>query len=144
VFKGEEAPSHVLTLESLNEAKAILRPDGMIIINFYGYLEGSLGLLTRSIGNTLNHAGFQCELYATPGDADHRNVVMVGWPQHAQSPLQRQVLADREVGLDYEPVSLKNITLDDAYVLTDERPRLQLYGRAAMQWRRLYNTYFIN
>jgi spermidine synthase len=142
VFKGEEAPAHILTLESVNETKAILDPEGMIIINFYGYLEGSLGLLTRSVAKTLTHAGFQVELFATPGDPDHRNVVMVAWTQSGPRPHAREIPPERQILLDYHPQPLQQIDLKNAYVLTDERPQLQLFAEAAMQWRRLYNAYF--
>lgn len=143
VFKGESAPEHVLTRQGLEEAKKVLRPDGLILINFYGYLDGNLGLLTRSIAKTLQSCDFQFQLFATPGDPDHRNIVLAAWPKTAGSPIEREVPPNRQQPLSFEPVPIPYPDLSDALVLTDEKPQLKLFAGAAMQWRRLYNSYLI-
>jgi spermidine synthase len=143
VFKGESAPEHVLTREGLEEAKKVLHSDGLILINFYGYLDGNLGLLTRSIAKTLQSSDFQFQLFATPGEPDHRNIVLAAWPKAAGSPIEREVAASRQQPLSFQPVPIPDLDLSDALVLTDERPQLKLFAGAAMQWRRLYNDYLI-
>jgi spermidine synthase len=143
VFKGESAPEHVLTQEGLEEAKKVLAPDGLVLINFYGYLEGSLGQLTRSIAKTLQSSGFAFQLYATPGAPDQRNIVLAAWRQGIASPLERETAPGRRTELSYEPLLLPDPDLSDALVLTDEKPQLRLFASAAMQWRRLYNAYFL-
>ena len=143
VFKGEAAPEHVLTLDGIREAKEILQPDGMLLINFYGYLEGDLGRVTRSVVKTLQAGELATQVYVTPGAPDSRNTLVVAWPQGAPNPLQ-----DNEIGPQYQrlprPSLIPMSALTDAVVLTDERPRLDLFAAAAMQWRRLYNAYLIN
>ncbi len=144
VFKGEEAPVHVLTQEGLREAQSVLAPDGLVMINFYGYLDGDLGLLTRSIVKTLKHTGFECRLFATPGDPDHRNILLTAWLEGSSPPIEKTVYQDR-LGSEpfYRPDPLPMPALEDAVVLTDERPQLQIFARAAMQWRRLFSDYFM-
>jgi spermidine synthase len=143
VFKGESAPEHVLTQEGLEEAKKVLVPDGLVLINFYGYLDGSLGLLTRSIAKTLQSSGFDFQLYATPGPPDQRNIVLAAWRQDSPSPLERETAPNRRPALSYEPIPMPHPDMADALVLTDEKPQLKLFASAAMQWRRLYNAYFM-
>lgn len=140
VFKGEEAPVHVLTTEALAEARDVLAPGGMIILNFYGYLDGTLGMITRSVVRTLEHAGFRVQLYATPGRPDERNIVMVA---RATDGLVDPAMADRRLPLAYEPEMLHIPEDADFVVLTDEKPQLRLFASAALQWRKLYNAYFM-
>lgn len=142
VFKGESAPEHVLTLEAIEEAKKVLAANGMILINFYGYLDGNLGLLTRSVAKTLQAGGLSVQLYATPGEPDHRNIVMAAWPG-GPSPIERSAPPGRRPALPYKPEPMPAPDLSDALVLTDEKPQLKLFAGAAMQWRRLYNEYFL-
>lgn len=134
VFKGETAPEHVLTLEGLKDAERVLSPGGIILVNFYGFLEGDMGMLTRSFYKTFLRAGFLVDLFATPGPPDARNVILVG---------RRKGEADVLSPSKYEGiVPLTEVDTSRAVVMTDERPRLRLFARAAMQWRRLYNDFF--
>jgi spermidine synthase len=40
LFLNETPPGHVLTLESFKKIKELLNPDGMVMMNFYGYISG--------------------------------------------------------------------------------------------------------
>ncbi|MBP8240171.1 MAG: fused MFS/spermidine synthase [Saprospiraceae bacterium] len=142
-FKGESAPEHVLTQEGIEEARKAMAPGGVIFINFYGYLDGDLGLLTRSVAKTLQSSGLQVQLFATPGEPDQRNIVLAAWPQGAPSPLDREVSPGRRLPLSYHPQPLPEPDWRHALVLTDERPQLHLFARAAMQWRLLFNKYLL-
>jgi hypothetical protein len=77
-FISESAPEHVLTLEGLDDARRCLEDDGVLLINFYGYLEGPRGAVTRSVYKTLQEAGFHAELFTTPGAEQDRNILLVG------------------------------------------------------------------
>ncbi|MFK7937260.1 MAG: fused MFS/spermidine synthase [Saprospiraceae bacterium] len=134
-FKGESAPEHVITLEGLQDAKQKLSKDGLILVNFYGYLDGSLGLLTRSVYKTLSTAGFNTIVLATPGTPDTRNIVLLAYQD--QLPASLDALRNKSLNV------VQNIDTNDALLLTDEQPRLHLYARAAVQWRKLYNKYFV-
>lgn len=142
VFKGEAAPEHVLTLESMQETEEILGEGGLILINFYGYLEGDLGLVTRSVAKTAGAAGFEVRIHATPGAPDNRNVILAAWPDGQPSPLDAPVAQPRFV-LDDAPREMGDLDLSEGVVLTDKQPRMDIFARAAMQWRRLYNDFLV-
>ena len=140
VFKGESAPHHILTSEALAEAQRALAPEGALIVNFYGYIEGDLGKLTRSVAKTFLDSGFQLELYATPGSPDRRNIILAAWRQALPSPFDRPDPDSRRTKLVYKPGPWPLPDLGDAVILTDDRPRLRLFAQAAMQWRRMSNA----
>ncbi|MCB0481581.1 MAG: fused MFS/spermidine synthase [Flavobacteriales bacterium] len=78
LFKGEFQPEHVLTLECFNKAKNLLNENGIIVMNFIGYIEGDNGLLGRSILKTFNETGLNIEILPTPGVEPHRNILFIG------------------------------------------------------------------
>ncbi len=133
-FKGESAPEHLITVEGLEDAKKILDKDGIILINFYGYLDGQLGKITRSIAKTLMNAGFQVSVLATPGAPDVRNIILMASEKKTYDDLVVQ-----EEDLDLRPLV---VNMSDAVTLSDEAPQTLLYAKAAAQWRRLYNQYY--
>ena len=42
MFKGEDPPNHVFTQESLEELKLMLNPNGTVLVNGLGYMNGSI------------------------------------------------------------------------------------------------------
>ncbi len=76
VFLSETPPSHVLTLESFLRMKEILRPNGVIFLNFFGQLTGPNGLAARSLIKTIQEAGLVVNIWPTPGPEDSRNLVI--------------------------------------------------------------------
>jgi spermidine synthase len=60
ISSSEVQPSYLYTIESFNEVKKILNPDGFFFVNFMGILEGDskLAEATWSIDTTLRVAGF--------------------------------------------------------------------------------------
>ena len=137
-FISESAPEHILTLEGLEDARKRLRKDGLLLINFYGYLEGSRGAITRCVYKTLQAAGFQVDLFTTPGSEQERNILLVG-------SLEEKNWTDLPLGgvlpgnpYDYFiPANFVDTTT--AKVLTDDAPQLEMYARASADWRKLYN-----
>lgn len=125
-FISEGAPEHVLTAEGLEEARCRLEPDGLLLINFYGYTSGPLGEITRSVYKTLQVAGFSVSAYALPGSERERNVVFFCSPG-AHPPFTDNIL---------QPIQLDTA---QAAVLTDRMPRIDLYARASEDWRRFHN-----
>ncbi len=140
VFKGESAPHHILTQEALGEVGRVLNADGALLINFYGYLDGDVGRLTRSVAKTLLNSGFELSIYMTPGLPDQRNSIMAAWRETQPSPFERSKLGRGEMRLAYDPGPRPLPHLGDAVVLTDDQPQLRLFANAAMQWRRLSNA----
>lgn len=136
-FRGESAPEHVLTLESLADTRDNLLPGGWLLVNFYGYWESERGAIGHAVFKTLSHAGFQTKVVATEGSEDDRNLVF--WSRTDDGSLSAE-LTGAQLGGELLPVSSAD-TLG-AVVLTDEQPQLRLYARAAAQWRKLYNDFY--
>ncbi|MBK6902725.1 MAG: fused MFS/spermidine synthase [Saprospirales bacterium] len=127
-FISESAPEHILTVEGLLDAKARLSEDGILIINFYGYLEGDRGAITRCLYKTLQQAGFQIGLFTTPGPEQERNLLLIGSREKKEWP-----------GLPDYFIPSAFVDTSAAKVLTDQAPQLEMYARASADWRKLYN-----
>lgn len=139
LFLNEAPPSHVLTKESFEKIKSFLNPDGLVMMNFYGYLSGEIGRASRCVHNTFEAAGFHVELFATPGAEGSRNIIFLA----SHKPLDFTKTNYSEPGLP----ALKDISkrfvrkelidFSDAEVLTDEVPKLEkIYLPAAVEWRK--------
>jgi spermidine synthase len=140
MFLNETPPAQVLTLETFLKVKKILRENGLWMINYFGYTNGSKGKSARSILKTLIEAGFQVEIMVTPNeDESSRNVVFLA-SHHKLDFSKTNYL---EEGLPkIEDIrkyflNLNEIDLDDAEILTDERPRFDyMYIEPSLDWRK--------
>lgn len=122
-FKGEETPSHIMTMESLAETRLLLHPGGMIFINSFGYIEGKKGQGTRSIYSTLKASGFYTEVWPTGEDENQRNLLFVA--SEKSFPTHRDFIA------------MNTVDLSDARVLQDAYPLFEIINaRAGLAWRR--------
>ena len=72
-FLSEAVPEHLLTIEGFADTKKIMKPEGMIMINFYGFIEGEKGRAARAVLKTLEASGLKVEILATPGEPKNRN-----------------------------------------------------------------------
>jgi predicted membrane-bound spermidine synthase len=123
-FKGEEAPSHVFTVESLKEIKTLLEPGGLVFANSFGFIEGEKGLGLRSIYQTLMAAGFNTSLWPTSEDENHRNILFVASAER------------KPVHKDF--VKINDYDFSDGVVMSDEYPRFEiLNAAAALAWRKM-------
>lgn len=123
VFKAEEQPSHVLTVESLNRIKhQQLKSGGQLWINWHGYLAGANGKGTRILLNTLSAAGFKTRIYTTLQPEAYRNLLMCASP---------------EAGKKTMPL------FETEQMNTDDQPCLELANaRANKNWREHYLRYY--
>ena len=137
-FISESAPEHILTLEGLDDARQRLTDDGVLLINFYGYLEGNRGAIARCVYKTLQAAGFHVDLFTTPGSEQERNLLLIGSLQEKDwaQGLTGAGLPD-DISDYYIPAHF--IETSTATVLTDKAPQLEMYARASADWRKLYN-----
>ena len=76
-FLSESVPEHLLTLEGFEDTRKILNPEGMVMINFYGFIKGETGRAARAVLKTLNESEFITEVMATPGTEDTRNLIFI-------------------------------------------------------------------
>jgi hypothetical protein len=142
VFKGDVLPSYVLSKECFEKAKSLLDSNGMLIVNFNGFLSGEVGLPSRWLYNTLKSTGLNTEILPTPGIEKDRNNLFVAARVATSFKIVRSPLLFKgsPVNIDSMFISpdfdLKNIGL-----LTDDIPSLDRINMAAGNtWRKGYNT----
>jgi len=141
VFRGEVQPAHVLSLEAFKKAGTLLTGNGVIIVNFNGYLDGKIGLPGRSVYATLRAAGFETSILPTPGDEDERNSLFIASKKpvtfnHLRTPLAYH---GKEVKIDSLFLDPGTLNLADAGILTDDKPVLEwLNIKASATWRKGY------
>lgn len=147
VLNGEVQPHHMFTMESFEEMKRVLAPDGLIIINNQGFLYGEHGLGARSVYKTLEESGFKVKYYFA-GDAEHSGDI-----HFIASPVDFTIFFDPSEKIndccinypvDYHAlvISIEMIAagnkpdLSDAVTLTDDKPALvSLYNFSNEEWR---------
>ena len=141
LFKGEVQPSHVLSLECFLKAKELLNENGMIIVNFNGFLTGKIGRPGRSIYTTLQAAGLKTNLLPTPGEEKDRNSLFIAGNnkqdfKQLRSPL---LYKGKPVSIDSLFLNLNTLSMQDAIVFSDNKPDLEkLNIEAGNTWRKSY------
>lgn len=132
-FKGEEAPSHVFTVESLKKVNEMLNDNGLIIVNTFGFIEGEEGKGTRSIFITLIESGFKTVAWPTGKNIYERNI---------------EFLASKNSKINFNHPDFilpEETDLEDAVILTDEYPQFEIINaRAALKWRTMAIDVFAN
>ncbi|MCX6296865.1 MAG: fused MFS/spermidine synthase, partial [Bacteroidetes bacterium] len=122
MFRGEDPPNHVFTVESLTALKEMLNPNGIIFVNSLGYFEGSIGKSMRSVYKTFQASGFNVKALTTDPNPDQRNILF--YVSLGKIKPQKDFIDD------------KKMDLNDAVVLKDEYPVLDiLNAEAARRWR---------
>jgi spermidine synthase len=130
LYHSETPPIHLMTKEAFKEIKTKLNKEGILIINFYGFITGSKGRAARSIYKSLREKKFNVRLLGTPGKERYRNLLFVCSNEELNS--KNQIIHD----LIYE----MDIDFSDAVLLTDDKPILEhIYLEAALAWRKDYN-----
>jgi len=143
VFRGEVQPPHVLSLETFKKARLLLNENGLIIVNFNGYLGGKAGQPGRSVYSTLKAAGFETKILPTPGHENERNSLFIASLKSIDFGQWRTPLAyhGRAVGLDSLFLDPGTLNLSDAEVFNDNRPILDKMNiTASAHWRVDYNS----
>ena len=141
VYRAEAPAPHVFTLESLAKSKSLLKDDGLIVVNFNGFLQGRTGLPARSIYKTLLAAGLEARIIPTPGAEANRNLLFVASKKKqdfssTQSPL---LLSGQQTEIETQFLDPQAVDINDAVVLTDDKPILELLNIAAgNSWRKGY------
>ncbi len=129
VFKAEEQPSHVLTVESLDHLKKNLAEDAVIYVNWHGYTSGKRGEGTAILLNTLRGAGFNVVASSLSGDENYRNIIFIA----KQQPIGNV------------PYQLQDDFYTSSQVNTDNFPLLEKYNALANKtWRVNYLRYYQN
>lgn len=138
LFHNETPPAHVLTIESFRRIREVLKPGGLMMINFYGFTTGRIGRPSRCVYKTLVEAGFDTRLFVTPGEEGGRNLIFLA----SIEPKDFSAASYSEPGLPVVPDMTRMMLdpskwdLSDSVVLSDGRPALEKYYiEAAIAWR---------
>ena len=144
-FLSESVPEHLITKEGFDDARKILNQGGMIMTNFYGFIEGAAGKAARFVYKTFLESGFNTKILVTPGSEDSRNIIFLASEEEKDfTNTQYEAPNFEKIDNLYEHFyDGKFIDLSDVEVLTDDRPQLsKLYATAAMRWKKSYNEYY--
>lgn len=152
VFKGENPPAYLLSKENFEHLNSLIKLNGIIAINFNGFLNGKIGKSGRSIIKTILNSDYQLRLFTSQGKENERNMIMIV-SKHTidYTPYQNsKVYAELYSGLlisdirNYE-IPVSSVDTADALVLTDDKPILDIINvDAAKNWRDHYNLYYTN
>lgn len=131
MFRGEDPPNHVFTMESLEETKKLLTDKGIILVNSMGYIDGRIGKAMRSIYKTFLASGFKVEVLPTDPNPDIRNLLLYA--------------SLNKINPNPGFIGQAQIDLNDAVILKDEFPVLDLLNaEAAKRWRSMAMSTFNN
>ncbi len=142
VFKGDIFPPHVLSVECFKKAASLLNPNGLIIINFNGFLSDDIGKPGRSVYATLRAAGLETKLLPTPGPENERNTLFVASATSQKFQSLRSPLLHNGIPVNLETMFMNpdKLKLQDDSVLTDDKSTLdRLNIKAGNSWRKAYN-----
>ncbi|HOW30266.1 MAG TPA: fused MFS/spermidine synthase, partial [Bacteroidales bacterium] len=145
VFTSDAQPPHVLSRECYEKAATLLQPNGMIAINFFGFIDGDAGFAARSVYKTLTAAGFYVKILPTPGTEAYRNILFIASakPQDIEELNSLKVTADTIPNENSGFIHLNQRNLHDANVYTDDKSNLEsAVLEAGYAWRKGYNEYY--
>lgn len=126
---GENQPSHIYTLESFGEIKKILKPDGFLFIHYPDFYKGEKSIAIKSIGKTLQNAGFVTKMINTD-PAENRPTEMIFFATNTSFDLGKQDFSRAsEFAKKYNftttgNVYLNNYTFDEGFILSDNQPQM--------------------
>ncbi len=130
IFKAEEQPSHVITIESLNKLKQLMDTNSVVLINTHGYIEGTKGLGTQCLLATLKKAGFCTKVCTFSEDERYRNLLIVAFLKPLNTTLTNELTP---IDITYPEI-----------VNTDNKPILEILNAPANQaWRSSYLRNYI-
>lgn len=129
LYKSEEQPSHVITMESLKSIKNNLSDSAVIIINTHGYLNGNIGRGTQCLLSTLKASGFNIKICTNTNDENYRNLLVIASIKKLNTNLNFEI-----------PYTINNPEI----VNTDNKPILEkLNAEANQAWRTNYLRNYI-
>lgn len=142
VVNAEVQPYYLFTKECFEEVAGIIKDDGIILINYQGYINGKKGLVTRSILKTFESAGFIT--YYWHGDPNKfTDIFLIA----AKKPFNFEAIKHTQLNdccmqqyfmndFRNNPVVRQPLNLEDAYIFTDDKPLMEnLNSQALMEWR---------
>lgn len=136
LFRGEETPAHVFTIESMKETAEHLKPSGLILINANGYYRGEIGKGTRALYKTIRSSGLQLNMLATDSVEAKSSMIYLAAISYDSF--------DNYIPDEWESMYVNPDSLDlrSVKVLSDNKPVLDfLNAKATKAWREAYLNY---
>lgn len=147
-FLAESPPAHLLTKEAFEKVKSLLNKDGILMIEFYGQIEGNSGLASRMLYKTLVNSGFHCNMIATNPEATdlNNNFIFLA----SREPFKFDSLKPVTFDFNENVKSWKDIVYDTRKInlegvdeLSDDKPVLDyLLLESVSNWRNMLNEKF--
>lgn len=130
-YSGETFPAHMLTKEFFAEVTSILNPAGLVILNFYGYVEGPQRFAGASVYATLKYNYDWCRAFFKAPRQTPSNIVFVaGSGQTVPSRPDRSAMRR----LTSHSVSIDG--WESALVCSDDYNPIEFMNRIVyIQWR---------
>lgn len=130
LYRAEEQPAHLFTLESLKTMFECLEKNGKLYISWHGYTSAEKGMGTKVLLQTLSKAGFKYQVHSTGAVEDARNLIIEASNDVSFEPSNKAHL-------------LQVLVEDNTPINTDNTLNLERYNAAAHQaWRQLYIAYY--
>ncbi len=148
LLRGDEQPSYVLTIETMNGLKKILNKDALVIVNYQGEVKGPMSLAARSVFRTLKEAGFDTKYFFEKAPEEGlSDLIFVAsaekLPDFSDLQVERQNKCCQAVlnAADAQPlnkmISDYSIAINDALILTDDKPVLETINNPTLElWRK--------
>jgi predicted membrane-bound spermidine synthase len=126
---GETQPLNVYTVECFEKLNKLLKEDGMLLVHYQNSIEGDGSVATRSIGKTIQKAGFQVKLLNTRENLTEINEVMF-FGSKKDLDLEKEAFERRDrFGDPYKfstgnKLFIKGYDFKKGFVLTDDCPKM--------------------
>ena len=154
---GEVQPSHVFSVEGFSDLKKILTKNALVIINLQGTLvDPDLSRGLRSIYKTLLASDFNVHHFAParaaggtrPDSFLTQDIFLIASLEDVDYKTRMAYLRYNDLfpSFDWFPydnfgyenlISEESLDLEDAYLLVDDKPRLEILNSSAiLQWRK--------
>jgi predicted membrane-bound spermidine synthase len=141
VFKGENPPAHVLSKECFTKAGTLLKDNGLILVNFNGFVTGEEGFSSRCLYKTLNASGFISKVLHTPGTEGERNTLFVASKSRIDEKISdcRLIIKGENKKAGDEFFKMESAMEGNEFVFVDDKPNIEKYNfYAARKWREVY------
>ena len=141
LLTGEIQPSQVFSVECFGKIKEMLNVGGIIIVNCQGnLLDHNKSIVARSIYRTFKETGFNVKYWHSDNSADNVGdilfVASLSSLDYAELSKERLNKCCRQ-NLNLNELFIKDeITVNDAYILSDNKPILEMLDfQTKAKWR---------
>ena len=142
LFSGECPAFNCMSVEAFEAMSNILNDNGLILFNYFGYLNGSKGASIRAIAKSLDHVGFTVSLLPTPGIEAARSIIIIA--SKGSLPPDQINFLDKSLpslaSITPEIIPISKLNLQDTEVLLDENSKFEaLYRPVGIEIRGIMN-----